>query len=519
MLDVIGDNLANVNTPGFKAARASFQDMVSESQGAATSGGINHPQIGLGVAVGTIDRDFAQGALTTTGRTLDLAIEGDGFFVVNDDSRDLYTRVGAFGLDAGNMLVDRATGHRVRSLSNSDITIPYNSTIPPVVTAQLTLTGNIDADLQGPTEARLASDDPFQEAGAAATASTELNALDDSIAGYVDGDIIHIEGTDADGAEVAATFVYGTANDGTTLGDLRDRTDAVFSASTAEIATDGGLQLTADSSGPAYLALVLRDDLANTGQMPFDAHSFVQTVEGQNAGSYSTTVDIFDAQGMRHTLYLTFEKVASSEFNMTASIADGDGAVIDGRVDGITFNQDGSFNQASTTGVGDQNVEIRFDGMSTTQVIGLDLGSPAGTDGLTHFGGSSTASVTDQDGSAAGTLSSIGVTSDGKIHGIYSNGQTQELDQLQIAVFSNPGGLERVGGNMYAPTISSDEPTAGQAAIGRLGRIVSGALEDSNVDIAQELTRLIIAQRGFQVNARTITTTDRVLSDLVNLVR
>ena len=119
----------------------------------------------------------------------------------------------------------------------------------------------------------------------------------------------------------------------------------------------------------------------------------------------------------------------------------------------------------------------------------------------------------------AGSIASLSVNASGTVQGIYTNGQIQDLVQLQVATFSNPGGLSKVGDNLLAVSTNSGPPNAGVAQTGRAGKIVSGVLENSNVDIAQEFTRLITAQRGFQVNSRTITTTDELLQELANLVR
>jgi flagellar hook protein FlgE len=139
--------------------------------------------------------------------------------------------------------------------------------------------------------------------------------------------------------------------------------------------------------------------------------------------------------------------------------------------------------------------------------------------GLTAFAGTSTITASDQNGSAVGSLQSFTISPDGTVVGVFSNGLKQSLAQIALASFNNPPGLEKVGGSMYRTTVNSGTQLLGQAGTGGRGLLSSGTLEMSNVDLAQEFTNLIVAQRGFQANSRVITTSDSILEDLVNLKR
>jgi flagellar hook protein FlgE len=169
-------------------------------------------------------------------------------------------------------------------------------------------------------------------------------------------------------------------------------------------------------------------------------------------------------------------------------------------------------------GAGDANLQITFAGLTASQSIALDLGTSGKLDGVTQLGESTSLSALSQDGYATGELVSMSVNSDGTIVGSYSNGQNKDLDQVAVAVFSNPGGLERVGDTMFEESTNSGAAQLQAATGGRPGSIVGGALESSNVDVAEEFVRLIEAQRGFEANARVIRVSDQLLQDLVQII-
>lgn len=633
MLDVVGNNLANINTPGYKAARVMFSDLISETIRAGNSGtdgtgGVNPTEVGLGVKVAGIDHDLSQGSLQNTGRTLDLAIEGEGFFVLSNGQQDVYSRVGAFDLDSENKLVSVGNGFRVQSNDGSDIEVDVDASLPASPTTVVDFTGNLDATSSPPAAAQVGSAQAFQQGvranltganaapfalvdgmqldikvdgqapqtvtfntadflaiGAAtaaevaaainaqatgiqandvggaiqlisnkpgdtssididdgagnpvpllglgtslvfgsetaANALTALNDLPQKSSDYVAGDQIHIAGYDADGTAVSATFVYGTGpgQSGTTLGDLTTFVDALYPAATLTTFPNGSVTLESNQTGVSPLQLGMTDDPTNVGFTSFSSIPFTTQREGDPGAELTTTIDVVDTQGSTHKVRFTLHKTAENEWEATLELPDSDGVIVDGQVQGLSFNEDGSFDFVSGVGVGDQDIEILFDGLSVAQTVTLDFGTSGGFEGLTQFGSPDTAGATNQDGYEAGTLSSLGVNGGGSIQGIYTNGQVQELAQLQVATFKNPAGLAKVGDSLYAVSSNSGAPLPGTALSGRAGKVLSGVLEESNVDIALEFTRLITAQRGFQVNSRTITTTDQMLQELANLVR
>jgi flagellar hook protein FlgE len=284
MLDVVGNNLANSNTTGFKSQRTRFSDLVYQTLTQATGassdqiGGTDPVQIGLGAHVAAVDTNFQQGSLESTGRDLDLAIEGDGFFIGRDGQQTFFTRSGAFGIDANNYLVDPSTGYRIQRFGtvgegvgntpafqtpgNNDIRVPLGTALPGNATSNISLDGNLTASAVGPLAQRLNTSLPLTTGNAPATLSTLLNNLDNNPVNYIAGDAIQILGTTATNTSVAANFsVDGT----TTVGDLVNAINTNFPGSTATLDAAGNIVVTANNTGPSKLALSLSDATGNTG--------------------------------------------------------------------------------------------------------------------------------------------------------------------------------------------------------------------------------------------------------------
>ncbi len=623
-LDVIGNNISNANTTGFRGSRVTFGDLLSLTiaPGAApttTLGGKNPAQIGLGVGVKSIDQNTNSGSLLATDRNLDLTIFGPGFFVVNDGARNYYTRAGTFGFDASGQLVEIGTGFLVQSSTNSSIVVPPNSIAPPQATSEITLKGNLPAKVNGPLPEILSSSSPFYTGTAAiitgsnagpfaladgdsfslqmnggppqtvtfhasdfvnigaataaevaaainaattgvtaadvggavqltsdiigsnsqikitdinnspafvmglstvlvegtqtqASGTTDLNDLVSNTVDYVAGtDGIEVQGSLSDGSQFAATFVYGAANDGTTLQDLVDFIDNLMTDADVHLDSQANIVVEAQESGDAQYSLTLEDSPGNTGSTNFSETSFEVTQDGTDPDQVNTAITIYDRNGEEHVLSLTFERVQGSEWFLSAALSDGSGTLTDDRVGNITFDQEGTLQTAGAGGADDTNIEIVFSSTGQ-QTIDLDLG--AGIDGITQFGGLATAQALSQDGYAAGTLADIVVTEDGQVNGVFTNGQTQSYGQIALAAFANPGGLKREGNNMFSDTVNSGVPQFGVGG-GPGGTIQSGVLESSNVDLAEEFVRMIEAQRGYQASARIIRASEELLQNLL----
>ena len=645
MLDVAGNNLANVNTTAFKASRVSFAELLSEtmreaSQPTADTGGTNPVQVGSGVMVARVDRDVTQGSMVTTSQPLDMAIEGNGYFVLKDGDRPLYTRMGSFAVDGLYYLVDPATGYRVQSTLENDIRIPYDVPLPAQITTQITYTGNLSADEVNPTTNQLAAGIQYTKDGVSVGMSTLLSEMDQS-SGLVTGDVINITGTRRDGTPVSdaltistdpttnllnsiqrytvggtaavgtdllsaldqatglvaldTILIQGTDSDGTavnatytltgisTLGDLLTAISGAYSGAAASISdgeilltdtaaeasqttlgltydgdgtlavpasftrivtggegttvgdlltaidlafadpldrtdqwsvtslSNGGINLTDSSSGYSQtdLNLTMDPDSAGTIELP----QYFEIVSAGGVSCKNTSIEIFDSLGIGHVVSASFVRTNEpNTWDMLLTSATGDVALEDRRVEGITFLSNGSLGPMNDAA----SFQVRF-GNNSASTITLNLGSPSKFDGLSQFGGTSTASPNWQDGYASGSLSSMSVSRDGTVVGLFSNGIRRNLDSIGLVTFQNPAGLQSAGNNYFESSPNSGVAIPSNALLGG-GALRGGSLEKSNVNTAVEFVNLMQAQNGFQANARTIKTANDMLRELTQLI-
>lgn len=374
MLDVVGNNLANVNTPGYKSQRIRFSNQFSvlleSSSGPTESGGGKNPvEIGLGVQVAGIDTRFEQGTTEATGNKLDLAIQDNGFFLLRDGKDFLASRAGAFSVDAQNYLVDSSTGNRVQRVGtvgegsptappfqlpgDNDIQIRHGMTIPGKATQNIRFQGNLDARADLPQSTVLNLERPFTAGGLAATANTLLSDLDQTVSNYQAGDRILIQGTRPNGTLASGAFV--AAGDNTdTVGALLTAINTVFLSATpgigatASLSNDGVLQMTSNEPGPSKLAMTLGSDPGDPtpGEGITEFANFQRSVEGRLGGRTTTVMEVFDRQFAAHNVTFTFRKATFNSWNVIASLDGGEGSITrfaeDNTVASLRFNEDGS---------------------------------------------------------------------------------------------------------------------------------------------------------------------------------
>jgi flagellar hook protein FlgE len=399
-MDVIGNNIANVNTTAFKTSRVTFKEaFVQLLQGASrppgNTGGINPIQIGTGMNIASIDQLFTQGSLETTGQPLDLAVSGDALFTLTDGPRRVYTRAGNFQLDAQGHLIAPSSGFVVQG---------------------------INADAMG-----------------------------------------------------------------------------VFSTGAAI----GPVQLRLGDKAPAKQT----DNVGLSGNLDSNA---------ANGATHAMSITVYDSTGAPQVLQITFTKTGSGAWSWTPSCAT---AAITPVGNGtITFSNTGSLASFTYPGGGGTITLSPANGASPLNVA-VNPGTLNGIDGLASFSNPSNAVINSQDGYQAGSLQSLSVDAKGVISGYFTNGVTRSLAQVALAQFTNPSGLLRSGDNTYLESANSGSAVVGFAGGTITSTITPGALEGSNVDISQEFTNMIVAQRGFQANARVITASDEMLQELVNLKR
>jgi flagellar hook protein FlgE len=457
-MDVIGNNIANVNTTGFKYSRVNFEDQVSQTTLAATApggagngrGGVNPKQVGLGMLQGSIDVVQTQGNLQTTGKVTDIALQGNGFFIESDGPQRYYSRAGTFDFDREGSLVNPATGMHVmgwaatktldsagepvysidHSAPLNNLSIPAGAVIPPRKTTEVTLKGNLDERI--PITQPTATDPP--------------NYFDSST-----------EVFDSLGNSHFVTFRFTHTGPGSWDWSVLAPNDPTF--------------VNNDAAGNPLPQ--------GTPKTP-DVQPLPVPIPPNPAGSNGNTL-LFGNNG------LLIDKNPTSP----------------GQYDAGAINLDWTLP----------------DGTLTSTKITPNFGSETAAAGLTQFATEANAVVADQNGYTRGELTGITIDKVGVMNGVFSNGRQQLLGQLAVATFSNPGGLMKEGENNYIKTNNSGDAIVRAPGEAEAGTITSGALEMSNVDLAEQFSDMIITQRGFQANSRVITTSDEILQELINLKR
>ncbi|PKK84423.1 MAG: hypothetical protein CVT49_03620 [candidate division Zixibacteria bacterium HGW-Zixibacteria-1] len=639
-MNVIGNNIANVNTIGFKGGRVTFREaLVQTFKGAGRpseiSGGTNPVQLGLGMTVSTIDNVFQQGGLETTGQITDLAIQGSGFFVLSNNTGQYFTRAGAFGFDANSNLVDPATGLFVQgrmadaegnipsTATIGNITMPFGQQDPAQPTTMITLGNNLNSVATdsnahlisaGATSITTVSNTPTVDgAGGVHTLTIVGNqATNSNWAGTnVGNNISGAPGTVLSGnmtlASLGVTDVSGftisrdngtlveivsVASINSTVNDLINAinqisgikaelvggeiqltrtkagagTDYNIELSTSQVTVDpmglntsgnivgvlfgvpdGTTQLINNGTDHTFVCTDVFDPTSGRIQPPINLNILIdsntglamgieglggggveiEALSGLSAGTATIETDdtthamsttVYDSQGGKHTLTLEFLKsVEKNQWTWSASFL-GNEIITGGGSGTIEFNPDGSLFSFEYIGGA---TSLTFDPNNGADMVnvGIDAGSAGQYDGLTGFASAHTASVLNQNGHGLGILDKISFDQSGNIFGIFTNGVSRVLAQIVLADFNNQAGLIKAGQSLYQTSANSGEPIIGVAGETISGTISSGALEASSVDIASEFTNMITAQRGYQANARIITTSDQMLEELVNLKR
>ncbi len=438
-MDVVGHNISNVNTYGYKTTRVTFQDMLSQTIAGAAKpeenrGGVNPKQVGLGMTIASIDRLFTQGSLQTTGNQTDLALSGDGFFVVADGDKKYYTRAGTFGLDKNGSLVNPANGLKVQGWM-----------------ATRNETGDMVVNPSGSPE---------------------------------------------------------------------DLVVPIYNKIEARETNNIRYKCNLD---------------ARRGIVPPNATGRMRASAG-----VTTSIEMYDKQGNTHRLSMIFWKTGANQWTGSAAISDATTPITldvagqtgpnqentSSRIN-LRFSPDGKLISVSDESGADEinqgmltlNTKYRVEGDPTVRQIALNLGQAGVLEGITQFSSPSTTKAVEQDGYSMGYMESFNIDNSGIITGVYSNGVKQSVGQVAVSVFTNPQGLVASGENLFEVSNNSGMANIGPAAQAGRGKIQAGTLEMSNVDLSDQFTDMIVTQRGFQANSRTITTSDQMLQELISLKR
>ena len=445
-MDVIGNNVSNVNTTGFKRGRVNFQDMISQQlSGAARPteelGGVNPKEVGLGMTIATIEQVFTQGNLQSTGVSTDVAIQGNGFFIMKNGEESFYTRNGAFGLDRDGTLVNPANGMRVQgwmarelngemvvstAATPTDLVIPVGSKDPAKATTNVNFACNLNKNTPEILEGASASDI------AKGTWSTEQK-------------------------------IY-------------------------------------DSFGNEHLLNVsFRRVVGNPNQWEATVN-----IDPDNAEFTQTRVGLGTTDGVQNTFIVNFDN-----FGRLASVTDTSGNVT---------NPEGEIVLQTSFTVPGANVDENGNPYRQTMNISLGtIGDMKNT--ITQSASKSTTKAYSQDGYTLGYLDNFKIDSTGTITGVYSNGTNRVIGQFALATFANDRGLEKAGDNTYVESNNSGMASIGESGVAGKGSLLAGALEMSNVDLSEQMTDMIVTQRGFQSNAKTIQTADTLLETVLSLKR
>jgi flagellar hook protein FlgE len=518
-MDVIGNNIANVDTTGFKSSRATFSEMLSQrigSGGGSQSSPQSGAQVGLGVRLAAIDRDFNQGGLQTTGRQTDLAIEGQGFFMVNEGTQPFLTRAGNFAFNRDGFLVDQAgrnvqgfnansEGNIIAGGATDDIRIDFENILDPQATENIFVAGNLNADTS--TNQVIQSRSAFTTAGGAlATSTTLINDLTQTTTALAAGDQIEFEFTLNDGTALTATHTFAA---GDTVEDMITSLNAALAGEGNVSLVDGILVLRSDTLGDSSLNI---NSAAVTGAGDINMPGF-QVTQAGSTGSQTISTTVFDGLGRAHTLLINATQTDVNTWEYEASFLDGE-EITAGGTGTIEFDESGSLTS-------DNTFEIGFDpgNGAGPMSFNVNLGNPDDGSRISQFSGSSSAKITSQDGFTEGRLVDFSFDGDGFINGIFSNGRNVQLGQLAIADVANNNGLETVGSGLFRNTVASGDISINTAANMEATNLAAGVLEGSNVDLAREFTEMITSQRAFQSNARVITTADELLAETVALKR
>ena len=526
-MDVIGNNIANVNTVAFKSSSVTFSEIMYQTISGASgpnattgTGGVNAKQIGLGVTTGSTTVNITSaGAAQTTGNPFDIKISDAGssssFFVVNNGSENLFTRAGSFYIDGGGNLCMSSTGYTVMgwqvdpttndirkdTVSALRIMQEKNLTSSPEATTNAVATGIVDknsTDLS--TEAGYTMNLNFYDnLGYTYTAKFAVKTVDADARTYT----VELKSiTDSDNKNILTDYL----SQGNNISDLFGTAGTAANYST--ISTEWTAVGNANYQGTNYYQFqnaagdVYYINPASTDGRVYNANhqvtsevSLSDIYSGLQPGAQINNITagdppIINATSVNYTL----------QFDHDSGVFES----IGGNTNGIvSFNMSALGGQFSNISVDfSQMINADNGGKST---IGMDKGAKDGVTGL---------------GKKLGALTGLSVDTSGKIYGSYDNGNTVLLGQIAVAQFANAAGLEKVGENCYTTTLNSgDFDGIGVEITADGSKMSTGELEMSNVDLSSEFTEMITTQRGFQANSRVITTSDTLLEELINLKR
>ncbi|MDA1013698.1 MAG: flagellar hook-basal body complex protein [Planctomycetota bacterium] len=540
-IDVVGNNISNSSTDGFKSSKVEFTTQLSRTLSAgsaptATNGGVNPRQSGLGTTTAAISRDFSQGSIAKSANSSHLAIEGSGFFVVSGDDGQVYTRDGKFLLNSENLLVN-SQGLRVQGYGTdnfqldttaiTNLAIPLGTLNAAQQTRNVVIQGQVNSSGDVATNGSLLQSDLLTDAGnggAAITGTTLLTDVRNPLGNQLFTAAQELNfapqkgGRSSDPQKLTITAT-------TVVNELLTLMDNTFGIHTGGTVPDDGLAAT--QPGVTVTAAGRIQVLGNMGtdnRITIDAGDVTlngldvpldfTTVNGANGESSTSTFTVFDSVGQGVDVRIT--SVLESRTDTTTfryffeSIKDTDADIT--LTNGtMTFDNEGS---VLTGGTGAFSIDRLNTGAATPLQVDVDFsrvsGIQAGEGGLVMLS---------QDGSSPGTLVDFVVDQSGVISGIFDNGIIRTMGQVVLAKFANPHGLLENGLGSFIQGVNSGEPSINAPGASGAGKIQPGALELSNADIGRSLVDLISLSTNYRGNARVISSVQELVNELLSLGR
>ncbi|MGD0138938.1 MAG: flagellar hook-basal body complex protein [Tepidisphaeraceae bacterium] len=553
-LDVVGNNIANANTTAFKSSNVAFSSQFYVTQQSSSApngnfGGTNPSQEGMGVQVASISTNFTAGQIQTTGVDTDMAISGDGFFVVNSKDGQEFTRDGSFNLNGSDQLVTAAgaylQGYGTDSQGNivpgtlQNLTIPLGQATIAAATQNVSVEGNLDSGGAVASGSTILTSQAFSTvAGTAPTGADLLTNLVTTatppalpVALMNVGDVLTLAGTQGGHDMPSQSFTVKATS---TVSDLENFINQALGINTTVVepgnptpgttlqTTGTTAQLTIIGNTGTDNALTLGsqglvDTTSSTSPFNMTSGTDGTFTDGAAGESTNTTITAYDSLGTPISINLTTvleSKTATGGdvWRFYATSPDnlgGNGPIVGSGT--LTFSSSGQL--LSSTGT---QLSIVRTGSGAQSPLNINL----------NFSGATALSSTNsnlvmntQDGEPIGTLTSFSVGGDGTITGQFTNGLTKALGQVALANFNNTNGLINQGGDVFIQGPNSGTALIGAATANGTGTVESGALEQSNVDLSQQFINLILASTGFSASSKVITTSDQLLTDLLNSQR
>ena len=524
-LNTIGNNLANLNTTAYKGQTTSFEDLFYQQIGESGSG--DPIQIGAGTKVSGTSSDFSEGTILpdTNTNSSDMALDGNGFFLVQQNGQQSLTRAGNFQVANNGSLI---TQDGASVLGYPVVNEAANATQNFSVTANLSSTATVGSTLSSPVQV-------YDSLGHSHTATVTYTNTGANSWTYS----VSLPASDSSAPPVTGTLTFNAAGVPTLsqssisfagLTDGAANLKMTWNANGLSNTTAASLNISSAQDGNAATngvvdvnvnpqAITLPVGSTQGAQATQNISATVNLNSNAPMGTaFTTPVQIYDSLGQSHQATITYDKTGTNTWSYSVSLPAGDatGTPVN-NTGSLVFDSNG--NLTSPTGVVNG---ITFPGMAdgaSDLTFNWDLNGSGSTPTITQLASANTNGSVNQDGFTSGNYTGFTVDPSGVIQAQFSNGNTETIGQVAVATVANEQGLVATGGNNFQTTASSGQAVAGVAGSGGRGTVDDGALEQSNVDISTEFSDLIVAQRAFEANSKTVTTFDTISQDVIGMIR